>query len=48
MAQKMPSGKSRNCEVKQGLLHRHAQFPYAAAPWPTIPPPRTSQLANVD
>src|SRR4051794_4494699 len=23
------------------LLRRHAQRPYAAAPWPTIPPPRT-------
>jgi hypothetical protein len=23
------------------LLRRHAQRPYAAAPWPTIPAPRT-------
>jgi hypothetical protein len=30
------------------LLRRHAQRPYAAAPWPTIPPPRTRRDPHPD
>jgi hypothetical protein len=46
--QPSPSDPEKDSFSSGRLLHRHAQRPYAAAPWPTIPAPPAIAAARKD